>query len=134
MHGLFEGNIAAGPLIVWFVVLCCKHVLADFLWQPQWMALGKEQPSGWLRPLLAHCLIHGACTTALLLLLEPRLWPLGLVDFVVHLTIDRTKGYIISRNGLTPADRPFWPLLGIDQTLHHLTGFMIAVVIAERVT
>lgn len=125
--------VPVGPLAFWFALFCVKHVLADFLWQPHWMAIGKEQASGWLRPLVLHCLIHGACTTVLLIFLQPRLWILGLADFAIHLVIDRCKGRILSRYGLTASDRPFWTLLGVDQTLHHLTGFALTLLIVTHI-
>lgn len=125
-------DLAMAPLVFWFVLLSVKHVLADFTWQPHWMAVAKDGRTGWLRPLLMHCAIHGACTTVLLLLFAPHLWVLGLVDFAIHLAVDRTKGYILAARGITQNDRPFWTFLGVDQTLHHLTGFLIAVTIAAK--
>ena len=130
---LGHADVAVAPLVLWFCLLCVKHVLADFVWQPHWMAIGKERATGWFRPLLLHCLVHGACTMLLLLLFQPRLWFLALIDFAVHIFIDRVKGIILSRNSLTSNDRPFWTILGVDQGLHHLTGFMLAVIIASEI-
>lgn len=113
-----------------FALLSAKHVLADFYWQPEWMVVGKERATQWAPPLLAHCLIHGCATTLLLVVLEPQLWFLGTVDAVIHLLIDRCKGIVTTRFRLTPNDRPFWAVLGIDQTCHHLTSFVLAIVIA----
>jgi hypothetical protein len=96
------------------------------------MAMGKDARTGWAMPLLAHCAIHGALTTAILLLLAPRLWFLGIVDFVLHLIIDRLKGFCVSTFNVTMEHQWFWWLIGIDQALHHLTGFGLSVVLAAK--
>ncbi len=130
---LFQTTVVpVAPLVLWFLLFGVKHVVADYVLQPAWMAMGKERATGWLRPLLAHCLIHGALTTGLLLILRPHLWVLGLVDFAVHVTIDRIKGMILVRYALGFETKAFWTVLGIDQTLHHLTGFALALVIAAN--
>jgi len=43
-------------VIAALVIFLAKHLAADFLLQTAWMANGKEQPSGWFFPLLAHVL------------------------------------------------------------------------------
>ena len=130
----FETTVVpVAPLTFWFVALAVKHVLADFVLQPEWMALGKERATGWAKPLVLHCLIHGALTTSLLLALRPSLWVLGLADFAVHMAIDRTKGIVFVRYALTQPDKAFWTVMGADQALHHLTGFVLAlIVVAPR--
>jgi hypothetical protein len=122
-------TIALGPLAGFFLVMMAKHVLADFILQTSWMAQGKDARRGWALPLFVHCSIHGVATTAIVLALEPRLWFLGLVDFGVHIACDRAKGFTVSRLSLTPADAWFWWLLGIDQALHHVTDFVLAVIL-----
>ena len=123
-------SVTVASLSLYVVLLAAKHVLCDFPLQSPWMALRKDQATGWAKPLFAHCLIHGLATTALVLALTPGLWFLGLVDFAIHVLIDRGKGMITSRKNLTPDDRPFWLVLGVDQALHHLTGFGLAVAMA----
>jgi hypothetical protein len=86
-------TIAVAPLVAWMLVLTVKHVVADFILQNAWMAMGKDAKTGWALPLLAHCAIHGAMATAIFLMLAPRFWYLGLVDFVIHIIIDRAKGF-----------------------------------------
>ena len=81
-----------------------KHFLADFIFQTNWMARGKEQPSGWGPPLLAHALCHAVLTLAITLVTAPRLWWLSLIDLGVHLAIDRSKTLLAQRGGL--ASRP----------------------------
>lgn len=107
-----------------------KHFLADFLFQTDWMVAGKEQADGWFLPLAAHAGLHGALTSALFLTVSPPLAWLGLVDAVVHGTIDRLKGLATRRQKLTPRQSAFWWLLGADQTLHHLTHVGLAILLA----
>jgi hypothetical protein len=127
-----SSQIALGALTFWMIIFAVKHVIADFVLQTSWMATGKDAKTGWALPLLVHCAIHGALATAILLTLAPRFWFLGLADFVVHLIIDRAKGFCVSTFNVTMEHQWFWWLIGIDQALHHLTGFGLAVVLAAN--
>lgn len=127
-----SSQIALGALTFWMIIFAVKHVIADFVLQTSWMATGKDAKTGWALPLLVHCAIHGALATAILLALVPRFWFLGLADFVVHLIIDRAKGFCVSTFNVTMEHQWFWWLIGIDQALHHLTGFGLAVVLAAN--
>jgi hypothetical protein len=114
------------------LALTAKHVVADFLLQNAWMALGKDRKTGWALPLLAHCGVHLALTTALLLIMAPRFWFLGPIDFAVHMAIDRSKGFCVATFGIAPGHPWFWWLIGIDQALHHLTGFGLSILMAAN--
>lgn len=127
-----SSSVALGALVGWMLVLTVKHVVADFLLQTSWMALGKDRRTGWALPLLAHCAIHGVLTTLLVAIMQPRLWFIGLIDFAIHITVDRAKGYCMSRFNVTPDRQWFWWLIGIDQALHHLTGFFLSILIAAN--
>jgi hypothetical protein len=109
------------------LVLTVKHVIADFVLQNSWMALGKDQKTGWALPLLAHCGVHLVLTTLLVVLIAPRFWFIGLVDFAIHIVIDRAKGICISGFNIQQGHQWFWWLIGIDQALHHLTGFFLSI-------
>lgn len=128
-----SSSVALGTLVGWMLVLTFKHVVADFLLQTNWMAAGKDRRTGWALPLLAHCAVHGVLTTALVAAAQPKLWFVGLVDFAIHITIDRLKGLMASRGGITIGHRWFWWLIGVDQALHHLTDFFLAIYIAANV-
>jgi hypothetical protein len=128
-----ETSIPLGSLVFWMLLLTGKHVLCDFLLQTRWMALGKDAPTGWAKPLLVHCSIHGVVTTILMLVFAPAYWFLGLVDFVIHLSVDRLKGFCVATFRFTSQDAWFWWLLGIDQSIHHLTDFGFAVLLAATV-
>ena len=107
-----------------------KHFLADFLFQTDWIAMGKERRDGWLLPLVIHAGLHGALTTLLFLVVAPPLAWLGIADALIHGAIDRMKGIAARRRALVPSKTGFWWLLGADQTLHHLTHLVLAVVLA----
>ncbi|WP_411034931.1 DUF3307 domain-containing protein [Shinella sp. BYT-45] len=107
-----------------------KHFLADFLFQTDWMAAGKDRPEGWLAPLAAHSGVHGAMTAALFLAVSPPLAWLGLADAAVHGVIDRMKSLAARRMQVTPRQAGFWRLFGADQALHHLTHVGLAILFA----
>jgi hypothetical protein len=116
------------------LLLTLKHVIADFVLQTSWMAIGKDQKTGWALPLLAHCLVHLAVALALILVIAPRFWFVAFIDFAIHITVDRAKGLCASRFGVTQeSGNPwFWTLIGVDQALHHLTGFGLSIFIASN--
>jgi hypothetical protein len=114
------------------LVLTVKHVIADFLLQTSWMAIGKDQKTGWALPLLAHCLVHLAVSLALILIIAPRFWFVALIDFAIHLAIDRAKGLVASTWDVNVEHRWFWTLIGVDQALHHLTGFGLSIFMAAN--
>ena len=127
-----SSSIALGPLLAWMLALTVKHVIADFFLQNAWMAMGKDAPTGWALPLLAHVSIHGVLTTLLVATVQPKLWFVGLIDFAIHITIDRCKGFLVARYRIAPGNPWFWWLIGIDQALHHLTNLTLAILIIHN--
>jgi hypothetical protein len=129
-----SSSIAVGPLVGWMVVLTVKHVIADFVLQSSWMAIGKDQKTGWALPLLAHCLVHLAVALALILIIAPRFWFIAFIDFAIHIVIDRAKGICASTFEVNQEHQHpwFWTLIGVDQALHHLTGFGLSIVMAAN--
>ncbi len=124
-------TVTVGPLVFWMLLLTLKHVIADFVLQNTWMAMGKDARTGWLLPLTLHCLIHGVLATLLFVILAPGLWYLGIADFVVHIIIDRAKGLCSSRLEIRPGHPWFWTLIGVDQALHHVTDFVWALLLVS---
>lgn len=121
----------ASHLLIWTVALfVIKHLLSDFILQTSWMAKGKEQTSGWFAPLLAHIAVHATGTLLIALLFAPQLAWLAAVDLVVHGLIDKSKTLIQQRYRFRVEQAAYWWLFGIDQTLHHLTHLVFAVLIA----
>ena len=88
-----SSSVPVGALIGWMLLLTFKHVIADFVLQTSWMAIGKDQKTGWALPLLAHCLVHLAVAMTLILIVAPRFWFVALIDFAIHITVDRAKGF-----------------------------------------
>ena len=129
-----SASVPAGALIGWMVILTVKHVIADFVLQTSWMAIGKDQRTGWFLPLLAHCGVHLAVALVLILIIAPRFWYVALIDFAIHITVDRCKGLVSSRLGVTQENHHpwFWTLIGVDQALHHLTGFGLSIFMAAN--
>src|SRR4051812_9362224 len=129
-----SSSVVLAPLIGWMLVLTFKHIIADFVLQTSWMAIGKDQKTKWARPLLAHCLVHLGVSTTLILLIAPRFWFIALIDFAIHIIIDRAKGLCASTFDVTleSAHPWFWTLIGVDQALHHLTGFGLSLFMAAN--
>ena len=129
-----SSSIAVGPLVGWMVVLTVKHVIADFVLQSSWMAIGKDQKTGWALPLLAHCLVHLAVALTLILIIAPRFWFIAFIDFAIHIVVDRAKGICASTFEVNQEHQHpwFWTLIGVDQALHHLTGFGLSIVMAAN--
>lgn len=125
-----SSSVSVEAISLWLAILTLKHLAADFLLQNAWMANGKDSRTGWALPLLTHCAIHGAMATLLIVILQPGFWFLGLVDFAVHLSIDRTKGFVVSTWRIGPQHRFFWWVIGVDQALHQLTNCALAIALA----
>jgi hypothetical protein len=114
------------------LLLTFKHIIADFVLQNSWMAYGKDQKTGWALPLLVHCLIHFAVALPLILIVAPRFWFVALIDFAIHITVDRAKGFVSANFGVNQENPWFWTLIGVDQALHHLTGFGLSIFMAAN--
>src|SRR5215475_11211336 len=120
-----SSSVPVGLLVGWMLLLTVKHIIADFVLQNAWMAHGKDQKKGWALPLLVHCLIHFAVALVLIRIV-------ALIDFVIHIAVDRAKGLCSSTFGMTPEHPWFWTLIGVDQALHHLTGFGLSIFMAAN--
>jgi hypothetical protein len=127
-----SSSVPVAALVGWMLLLTAKHIVADFLLQNSWMAIGKDQKIGWALPLFAHCLVHLATSLLLLLVIAPRFWFVAFIDFFIHLAVDRAKGITTSTFGVTTEHPWFWSLIGVDQALHHLTGFGLAIFMAAN--
>jgi len=116
------------------VVFQLKHFFADYLLQFEFMLKGKALPGwGFLPSLAAHCAVHAGLTLLICLWIEPAFWWLALVDFGVHMAMDRVKSgprYLGRYND--PQSASFWLALGFDQMVHHLTGIYIIWILIVR--
>src|SRR5204862_4212352 len=105
---LMSSSFQIDDLGVWMLVQTITHIIADFVLQSSWMAIGKDQKTGWALTLLAHCLVHLAVAMALILVVAPRFWFVAFIDFAIHITVDRIKGIIASRLGVTLENEHPW--------------------------
>jgi hypothetical protein len=109
------------------VVFQIKHFLGDYLFQTNWMVVGKGKPGiGFVVPLGVHVGIHAIFTAIIVYIVNPALWYLAVFDFVVHFTMDRIKSgprYLGRFND--PSKHIFWICLGFDQMVHHVTHYAI---------
>lgn len=97
--------------------------------QTDWMAMNKGLPGkkGY-KALVSHTISHGVGTTVIMLFFVPALWWLGIVDFLIHSCIDRTKGLLTNAKKWTYKDRWFWWSFGMDQEAHNLTHLLFIVI------
>lgn len=105
-----------------FVVYQVKHFIADFPLQREYM-LQKVKP-GWdfVLPLTMHSGVHGLGTLFVVLVVNPSLWWLGVLDFILHFISDRLKSGPRYLGRFTDMKKQsFWNVLGFDQMVHHIT-------------
>lgn len=117
----------AFQLLVLFQI---KHFIGDFPLQREYM-LKKFLP-GWefFIPLATHCVVHALLTLAIVMAVSFNLWWLAVIDFVIHFVMDRIKSGPRYLGRFSDKNRAgFWNSFGIDQMIHHLTGFYIIWVI-----
>lgn len=107
-----------------------KHFVADYPLQTRYM-LGKFKEHGWIKPLAAHCGVHAGFTFAIAFAFVDFGLSLfvALLDFVIHFTMDRIKASPKLLGRFTAIDPKFWWALGFDQMIHHLTHYLIILVI-----
>src|ERR1700759_2516490 len=96
-----SSSVPVGALVGWMLLLTVKHVIADFVLQTSWMAIGKDQKTGWALPLLAHCLVHLAVALGVSLVIGARFWFVAFIDFAIHIAVDRAKGFCAATFGVT---------------------------------
>lgn len=124
-----------------------KHFLCDFPMQTPYM-LGKFKDKKWVLPLSTHCLVHALGTAIIVLssdILDMRIvLILAMFDFVVHFIMDRIKASpkmlgrysALTKDTFRSATKEqirsnilFWWSLGLDQMVHHLTHYIIIIVV-----
>ena len=125
-----------------------KHFFADFIFQNEYM-LGKfKDGTQWIKPLLAHVLVHGVITFFILLCFASWLsflmiCFLSFFDMIIHFFMDRIKAspkmlgvfkpltaetYIAASDKQKLHNKYFWWSLGIDQMIHGMTHELIVVI------
>src|SRR2546423_15096453 len=111
-----SSSVPVGALVGWMLLLTVKHVIADFALQTSWMAIGKDQKTGWGLPLRAHCLVHLPESPPLIMAIAPRCRVAAFIDSAIHIAVDRLKGLWPSTYGVTlePEHPRCWTLIGVD--------------------
>lgn len=118
---------------IMLVLYQVKHFLCDYIFQGKYM-LGKLNDKGWFLPLLSHASCHALGTSIIVAIFAYFIgttWTIALsviaIDLVTHFFIDRCK--VLATRDYTPSDSEFWNWLGWDQLLHHLTHYLIIVML-----
>lgn len=123
-----EALVLAGLLVSFQI----KHFACDYPLQGRFM-LGKfKSGMEWVLPLAAHAVVHavGTFLIALASTWSPRLaLQLATVDYLVHFVVDRVKASPNLLGRWKPDNKYFWWALGADQMAHHLTHYVLIVVI-----
>lgn len=98
-------------------LLMCKHALADLVLQSRLSGdkLDLRTSKGWL-----HALDHAALSVLVLIFFVPLHYSivLGVLDFVLHFTIDYCKTLWVRRKGIKYESKTFWTIQGVDQVAH----------------
>jgi hypothetical protein len=123
--------------IIWILQLLIifeiKHFIGDFPLQREYM-LKKVLPGwGFFIPLATHCAVHAGLALAIILWVNPMLWWLAAIDFVVHFLMDRIKSgpnYLGRFNDKAKAS--YWNAFGFDQMVHRFTNFYIVWVLVTQ--
>lgn len=115
------------------VIFQFKHFLADFPFQTQYM-LRKYNPDWeWVFPLILHCFVHGMMTLCIMLYFKPQLWWLAILDFILHMIMDKIKASPLLLGRYSNTQRSgYWYALGFDQMVHHLTHIYIVWVMVTQ--
>lgn len=109
-----------------FDILLLGHLVGDFLFQTQWMALNKQKR--WL-PLGVHCIVYTAIVAVFSysFLDEPlSVWGLLLI-FISHVILDQGRfvGFWYRRITMCTHEKSGWLKIVHDQVFHLLILFAV---------
>jgi hypothetical protein len=113
-------------ILLLFLFLQTKHLIADFIWQTQYEL--EHKGIYWHQGGQLHAAKHAFMTAMCFwVFTDPVVCLIAyLIDFVAHLHIDWCKSKINTAARWTPSGPGFWWLMGIDQFCHQMTYvFMI---------
>ncbi|MCL7466793.1 DUF3307 domain-containing protein [Phaeovulum sp. NW3] len=117
-------------ILILLSLLQVKHLLADFVWQSDWMVRNKVHyghAGG-----IAHAGMHAGLSLLVLLAVdEPFALALTVaaLEGVVHYHIDYARCKAAGRWVPAPSSQGFWVLMGADQLLHQLTYLVLAALV-----
>ena len=113
----------ASSILLAFIVLSVKHMLADYVFQTPYQFKNKGiygHPGG-----LLHSTLHVVFTLPVFFILPPATMVLALAivigEFAIHYHLDWGKEQLIKRYKLTQSNPWFWHLFGFDQFAHWIT-------------
>ena len=120
------------PLDIFILLIAfqLKHFICDYPLQGKYM-LGKFKETGWQLPLLAHTAVH-AVGTFIIAVFYADIFiaaALAFFDMYTHFVIDRIKASPKLGGRFKPDQPYFWWALGADQMAHHLTHYVIIVLL-----
>ena len=108
-------------IILYWILIEFKHVIADYVLQNSWIYTGKRRRFGYLAPLASHAAINAAGTLLVVLIFTGNMHSAMTAfafDFVMHALIDRLK-LVFERFMSAEAATV------IDQMLHQATFVII---------
>ena len=121
-----SGSVFIFNMIVLLSLLFLKHFLFDWVFQTDLEIQHKGRyfdSKG-----ITHSVKHGIGTFLVFSLASfPLAITFGLLDTLIHYHIDFLKQNLTAKLELSPKDKMFWNLIGLDQFLHSLTylGFAL---------
>jgi len=101
-----------------FDILLIAHLVGDYLFQTNWMALNKAEK--WL-PLIIHSFVYTAIVWAISYLGFSGLsWKACVFIFITHVILDRRSLLLFWCKHIMglKEGKPFWLVIMADQTLH----------------
>lgn len=111
-------------LIVLLLLLQFKHLIVDWILQPEWMWKNKGTYGHFGG--IVHSLFNAVFTAACFLLITSNFIIVLIIDFLAHYHIDWAKMNITKFTKWSPTTHPeFWWLTGFDQFLHQVTYILL---------
>lgn len=118
----------SGYVMTLWLMIICKHLIVDFLWQGPYQYKNKGtygHPGG-----ILHAGLHTITTFGILLTFCVSSWTtllaLALFEGVTHYHIDWFKMNLNKKKGWGPTTHEeFWYLLGADQFAHFIIYWLV---------
>ncbi len=111
-------------LLLVFLLLQVKHLIIDWIMQPQWMWSKKHIYGHWGG--LTHAGFNALGTAAVIAPFFGHFFLVFIVDFLLHYHIDWAKMNLNKYTGWGANTHPqFWWLLGLDQFAHQATYILL---------
>ena len=120
-------------LLTLMILFQLKHFICDYPLQTPYM-LGKLQRTNWIKPLLAHSLVHGIGTFLIVACFNLSLaYVLAIIDIILHFIVDRLKASPDIGGRFSIDNKYFWWCLGLDQMAHHIINAIFIFIILSSI-